>query len=112
MQRQLERKSEMREAGKVQPALFAELTELRCCNDSEFENGFSAFIAHLKKEFFIKEQMMEDETSDMRRRVKKTHEELLMLLQHAEARALLKDLHLGRKIVDMLPHWYVRHCFV
>lgn len=112
MQRQLEKTSDMREAGHLQPALFAELTELRCCNDSEFENGFSTFIAHLKKDFSIKEQMMEGKNVRQAKAYKKTHEELLVLLQHAEARAMQKDVHLGRKIVDMLPHWYVRHGFV
>lgn len=112
MQRQFEKTSEMREVGHLQPALFAELMELRCCNDSEFENGFSNFIAHLKKDFSIKEQMMEGKNVRQAKAYKKTHEELLVLLQHAEARTMQKDVHLGRKIVDMLPHWYVRHGFL
>lgn len=112
MERQQKSNPEMREIGHLQPALFAELTALRSCDDSEFEDGFSTFIVNLKEDFFIKEKLMESKNVRQVKAYKKTHAELLMLLQHAEARAMLKDLNLGRKIVDMLPHWYLRHCFV
>ena len=112
MERQQKSNSEMREIGHLQPALFAELTALRSCTDSEFECAFSTFIVNLKEDFFIKEKLMESKNVRQVKAYKKTHAELLMLLKHAEARALLNDLNLGRKIVDMLPHWYLRHCFV
>ncbi|KAF3997850.1 hypothetical protein [Glaciimonas immobilis] len=112
MQRQLKAVPHIREAEHLQPALLAELMALRSCEDSEFESGFSAFIINLREDFCIKEQWMASQNVKKISIYRKSHAELLMLLQHAQARVALQDLQLGRKIVDMLPHWYLRHCFL
>ncbi|PUA20215.1 hypothetical protein C7W93_10685 [Glaciimonas sp. PCH181] len=97
------------ETGQLQPALYAELTRLRVCDDSEFEGSFKKFVSHLEQDFFEKEKLIGTETGRYVKKYRQTHAELLMLLHHAQARVMQQDHHLGRKIVELLPHWFLRN---
>ncbi|MGS0742788.1 hypothetical protein ACVBEF_13265 [Glaciimonas sp. GG7] len=108
----MERRSEQTEVTEfsyLQPVLFAELTALRSCHESEFAYGFCDFVLHLENDFFTQEQIMKKESRKYVRAYRQAYAELLMLLHHAQARVILQDHHLGRKIIDLLPHWFLRN---
>lgn len=100
---------EATDIAQLQPALFAELTRLRACDESEFEGSFRNFVRNLEQDFFNKEKLIGTESGRYVKKYRQTHAELLMLLHHAQARVMQQDHHLGRKIVELLPHWFLRH---
>jgi len=94
---------------KLHPILYTELTELSAMPDEEFPIRFARFVGELERDFALEEEGMEYAAFGGLREHRAAHAELLGLMQHALARIYGGDAKLARKVVDLLPHWFVYH---
>ncbi len=91
------------------PQLFTKLAELDCAPATDFELLFPQFTAELARDFLMEEQFMEGLGFHELKMHRAQHAELLRLLHHAQARLLIGDHHLSRKILPLLSQWLIHH---
>jgi len=93
----------------LHPLLFAELADLAAVADTQFKIRFRNFVAELEHDFSREEQFMEENRFASLKEHRQAHAELLRLLHHAQERLETDEYKLARKIVGLLPHWFIYH---
>lgn len=94
------------------PLLFADLERLVAAPDCYFEAGFGSFVHQLEKAFRAEEEWIEAVeivTDSSLKEHRELHAEVLRLMHHAQARNLVGDYSLARKVIKLLPEWFNAH---
>ncbi len=97
------------EIEQLHPVFFAELRKLASMPDGEFEIYFNLFIAKLESDFRTEEQWMEDIGFASLREHRAQHAEALSVLHQVQALAFTGDVRLARRVLELLPEWFVDH---
>jgi hemerythrin len=97
------------ETEQLHPAFFAELAKLASMPDDQFIVHFDLFVSNFEKDLRAEEQWMEDISFASIKEHRGLHAEALGLLHKAQARAMIGDVELARRITALLPEWFVDH---
>lgn len=97
------------ETEQLHPAFFAELGKLASMPDDQFITHFDLFVSHFEKDLRAEEQWMEGIHFASIKEHRGLHAEVLGLLHKAQARGMVGDVSLARRITALLPEWFVDH---
>lgn len=97
------------EIEQLHPVFFAELRKLASMPDGEFGTHFDLFVAGLENDFRTEEQWMEDIAFVSLKEHRAQHADLLSALHRAQARIFAGDIGLARRVLELLPEWFVDH---
>jgi hemerythrin len=97
------------ETQQLHPAFFAELNKLASVPDGEFAIHFDLFVSNLESDLRAEEQWMENIDFAALKEHRALHAEALGVLHRAQARAMAGDVALARRVVELLPEWFVDH---
>jgi hemerythrin len=97
------------ETEQLHPAFFAELSKLASMPDGEFVIHFDLFVSNFERDLRAEEQWMENINFASTKEHRGLHAEALGLLHKAQARAMVGDIDLARRITKLLPEWFVDH---
>jgi len=97
------------ETDQLHPAFFAELNRLPSMPDTDFVIHFDRFVSTLESDLRAEEQWMEDINFASVREHRALHAEALGVLHKAQARAMVGDVGLARRVVELLPEWLADH---
>lgn len=99
----------MAETEQLHPAFFAQLNELSALPDGVFALHFDRFVSNFESDLRAEEQWMEDIEFASLKEHRALHAEALTVLHQAQARSMVGDVRLARRVIELLPEWFVEH---
>jgi hemerythrin len=90
-------------------ALLEELARLLAAPDEGFAAAYPALVARIEQDFSAEEDAMEKIAFPGLREHREQHARVLSGLHHVAPRVIDGDVAAGRKVIELLPQWFIFH---
>lgn len=90
-------------------AFIAQLAQLLSAPDAAFESGLYALIVAMESDFRQEEALMEEIDFPGIRMHREQHARVLSALHHVVPQVMLGDHAQARKVVELIPQWFLFH---